>query len=242
LYCQNCIDPDIIGRVILPHNRNQYSDFFAQKFFAQETKMLSYILAIIVGSGSLGLYLAAFLFPEVHRKYDLVWSGIGLFYGLVLWVCAGRITGAVLLGQMASVSLLGWLGWQTLSLRHTQTPTALRTQLPEAANSASDVFQITIRQLRANLTQSADRSSLIAQLDQAIARLEIAWDDLLRWFISWNTPSDEISPPHFSAASSKIPSHDPLSSEPLAEWSELESGSDPERDTTDTAVSPDLRP
>ena len=138
--------------------------------------MLSYILAIVVGSGSLGLYLAAFLFPEVHRKYDLVWSGIGLFYGLTLWVCAGRITGAVLLGQIASVALLGWLGWQTLSLRQAQTPAELKTELP--ASSARDIFQITIRQLRGNLTESADRSTLVAQLDQAIARLETAWDSL----------------------------------------------------------------
>jgi Ycf66 protein N-terminus len=147
--------------------------------------MLSYILAIVVGAGSLGLYLAAFLFPELHRKYDLVWSGIGLFYGLTLWVCAGRITGAVLLGQMASVTLLGGLGWQTLTLRLAQTPAELRTELP--ADSAQDVFQITIRQLRANLSQSAERSTLTAQLDQAIARLETAWDSLQRWFQSLST-------------------------------------------------------
>ncbi|MBW4464387.1 MAG: Ycf66 family protein [Pegethrix bostrychoides GSE-TBD4-15B] len=178
--------------------------------------MLSYLLAILVGTGSLGLYLAAFLFPEVHRKYDLIWSGIGLFYGLVLWVCAGRITGAVLLGQMASVSLLGWLGWQTLTLRRAETPAALQTQLPETANSAQDVFQITIRQLRANLSESADRSSLTAQLDQAIARLEAAWNDLGGWFSSLRSED-------------AIPNLD----KPTAEWSELEPESEPELDTTD---------
>ncbi len=157
--------------------------------------MLSYLLAIIVGTGSLGLYMAAFLFPEVHRKYDLIWSGIGLFYGLVLWVCAERITGALLLSQMASVSLLGWLGWQMLSLRHAATPAALQTQLPEAANSAQDVFQIAIRQLRANLSQSAERSSLTAQLDRAIAGVEAAWDNLRRWSGSLNPPPNLTSPP-----------------------------------------------
>jgi len=207
--------------------------------------MLSYMLAIVVGSGSLGLYLAAFVFPEVHRKYDLFWSGVGLFYGLVLWVCAGRITGAVLLGQLASVALLSWLGWQTLSLRHAQTQTALQTQIPEAANSASDVFQITIRQLRANLTQTADRSSLIAQLDQAIARLETTWDNLLHWFMSLGTSIDEISPPNFSAEVSSTQSRDQsrelVSPEPFVEWSELEPGSNPELDGTDVVVRPDLR-
>ncbi len=83
--------------------------------------MLTFILALVVGLGSLGLYLAAFFYPELHRKGDLVWSGVGLFYALVLWVCAERITGGVLLGQMASVSLIGWLGWQTLVARSMQT-------------------------------------------------------------------------------------------------------------------------
>ena len=89
--------------------------------------MLTFILALVVGLGSLGLYLAAFFYPELHRKGDLVWSGVGLFYALVLWVCAERITGGVLLGQMASVSLIGWLGWQTLVARSMQTPAQQRS-------------------------------------------------------------------------------------------------------------------
>ncbi len=89
--------------------------------------MLTFILALVVGLGSLALYLAAFFYPELHRKGDLVWSGVGLFYALVLWVCAERITGGVLLGQLASVSLIGWLGWQTLLARSGQTPSELRS-------------------------------------------------------------------------------------------------------------------
>ena len=89
--------------------------------------MLTFILALVVGLGSLALYLAAFFYPELHRKGDLVWSGVGLFYALVLWVCAERITGGVLLGQMASVSLIGWLGWQTLTARSGQTPAEQRS-------------------------------------------------------------------------------------------------------------------
>lgn len=79
--------------------------------------MLSYILAIAVGLGSLSLYLAIFLKPHIHRKDDLVLSGLGLFYALVLWTCGGRITGAVLLGQLAVVALLSWFLWETVSLR-----------------------------------------------------------------------------------------------------------------------------
>ena len=89
--------------------------------------MLTFILALVVGLGSLALYLAAFFYPELHRKGDLIWSGVGLFYALVLWVCAERITGGVLLGQMASVSLIGWLGWQTLVARSGQTPAEQRS-------------------------------------------------------------------------------------------------------------------
>ena len=89
--------------------------------------MLAYILALAVGLGSFIIYMAAFFFPEVHRKGDFIWSGIGLFYALVLWFCAGRITGAVLLGQTASVALLGWFGWQTLTLRRQLTPKELQT-------------------------------------------------------------------------------------------------------------------
>jgi hypothetical protein len=61
--------------------------------------MLAYVLALVIGLGSLGIYLTAFFFPEVHRKEDFIWSGHWIIYALVLWVCAGRITGGVLLGQ-----------------------------------------------------------------------------------------------------------------------------------------------
>ncbi len=79
--------------------------------------MLAYILAIAVGLASLSLYLSAFFLPELHRKDDFLWSGVGLFYALVLWVCAGRMTGGVLLGQSAAVTLVLCFGWQTLRLR-----------------------------------------------------------------------------------------------------------------------------
>lgn len=92
--------------------------------------MLAYILALAVGLGSLGIYLTAFFFPEIHRKNDFIWSGLGLFYALVLWVSAGRITGSVLLGQAAGVALLGWSVTQTLSLRRQLTPRQQQTELP----------------------------------------------------------------------------------------------------------------
>lgn len=101
--------------------------------------MLAYILAIVVGLGSLAIYIAAFFFPEVHRKSDFLWSGLGLFYALILWTCAGRITGAVLLGQMASVALIGWFGWQTLSLRREVTPATEQTKIPSKDSTSKSL-------------------------------------------------------------------------------------------------------
>lgn len=110
--------------------------------------MLAYVLALVIGIGSLGIYIAAFFFPEVHRKQDFFWSGVGLFYALVLWVCAGRITGGVLLGQMASVALLGWFGWETLTLRRVialpdeQTPLPSQSELQAKLKNISPVASI----------------------------------------------------------------------------------------------------
>ncbi len=79
--------------------------------------MLAHILAIAVGLSSLVLFLTAFSMSEIHRKDDFLWSGVGLFYALVLWFGASRITGSLLLGQIAVVSLVISLNWQNLQLR-----------------------------------------------------------------------------------------------------------------------------
>ncbi|MBD1868372.1 hypothetical protein H6F95_13850 [Cyanobacteria bacterium FACHB-471] len=133
--------------------------------------MLAHILALTIGFGSFGLYMSAFFFPEVHRKNDFTWSGVGLFYALVLWVCAGRITGGVLLGQTASVALLGWLGWQTLALRRALTPRDQQTQLPGSAKSLGEAFQNGWKQLQTTLPQRLQRLPLLNGLVQPIAGL-----------------------------------------------------------------------
>ncbi|RUR78322.1 Ycf66 family protein [Chlorogloeopsis fritschii PCC 9212] len=92
--------------------------------------MLAYILALVVGFGSIAIYMAAFFFPEIHRKNDFIWSGVGLFYALMLWVFAPRLSGWLLLGHAASVALLVWFGWQTLSLRRQLTPKVQQTPVP----------------------------------------------------------------------------------------------------------------
>lgn len=79
--------------------------------------MLPYLLAIAVGASSSVLFLTAFFLKDIHRQDDFFWSGIGLFYALVLWFCATSITGAVLLGQLAAVALLLAYFWQVIKLR-----------------------------------------------------------------------------------------------------------------------------
>lgn len=131
--------------------------------------MLAYILALLVGFSSIGIYLAAFFLPEIHRKSDFYWSGVGLFYALVLWVCAGRITGGVLLGQIAGISLLGWFGWQTLTLRRQLLPVEQQTELPtkeEAAQKAASLIG-TLQSKLANLSVPPS----IAQLPQKVTGL-----------------------------------------------------------------------
>ncbi len=121
--------------------------------------MLAHALAFVVALGSFTLYMSAFFLPEVYRKRDFIWSGVGMFYALVLWVYAGRITGGVLLGQVASVTLLGWLGWQTLQMRRSLTPYEQQTWLPGNARTAGDVVRQVSQKLPAslrNLFQSSE--------------------------------------------------------------------------------------
>jgi hypothetical protein len=92
--------------------------------------MLAYILAVLVGTGSVGLYVSAFFFPEIHRKQDFIWSGVGFFYALILWIYARQETGGILLGQTTSVALLGWFGWQTFKLRRQLVPISQQTPIP----------------------------------------------------------------------------------------------------------------
>ncbi|HEY9296221.1 MAG TPA: Ycf66 family protein, partial [Phormidium sp.] len=135
--------------------------------------MLAYILALVVGTGSLGIYLAAFFLPEIHRKSDFYWSGVGLFYALVLWVCAGRITGGVLLGQVASVTLLGWFGWQTLTLRRELTPKWQQTELPNTEEATEKVLT-QAKDLTENLKSQASKvssSESVSQLSQKLGGL-----------------------------------------------------------------------
>jgi hypothetical protein len=89
--------------------------------------MLVYLLAIASGSGSLALFLTAFFLPEIHRKGDFIWSGIGLFYALVLWVMAAKVGGGLLLGETAGVAILVWAISQVLQTRWKLVPAEQRS-------------------------------------------------------------------------------------------------------------------
>ena len=117
--------------------------------------MLTYVLALVVVLASLGLYSTTFVIPEVSRKNDLVWSGVGLFYGLVLWVCAGRITGGLLLGQMASVTLMGWMGWQMVEGRWNSVPEAQRVSSGKVAGWRSSLAGLSRSDTAVNLKKQA---------------------------------------------------------------------------------------
>jgi Ycf66 protein N-terminus len=123
--------------------------------------MLAYILSVIVGTGSVALYLAAFLFPEIHRPKDIFWSGLGLFYALVLWVNGVTLSGGLLLGQALSVVLLGWFVWETLNLRREVIPENQRTPVPPMPN-----FDLSGQQ-KAALQSESD--SIIDDLSAAFA-------------------------------------------------------------------------
>ncbi len=89
--------------------------------------MLVYLLAIASGSGSLALFLTAFFLPEIHRKGDFIWSGIGLFYALVLWIMASKVGGGLLLGETAGVAILVWAISQVLQTRWKLVPPEQRS-------------------------------------------------------------------------------------------------------------------
>ncbi len=111
-------------------------------------RMLANILAVLLGLGSFTFYLIAFFYPEVHRRSDVVWSGLGLFYAAVLWFSSQQMTGVVLLGQMVAVALLLGLGWQTLSIRRAKTPVYQQTPVVVTPEVVGTWAKNTVNKLR----------------------------------------------------------------------------------------------
>ncbi|WP_204103017.1 MULTISPECIES: Ycf66 family protein [Spirulina sp. CCY15215] len=131
--------------------------------------MLAHILAIAVGLGSFALYMAAFFYPEIYRRNDFIWSSVGLFYALVLWICAGRITGGVLLGQMAGVGLLLGFGWQLLELRLEKTPREQQTEVSPQVQARLSHWLTPLTQL---FKQLRTTSPLVTSPSVKVAKVE----------------------------------------------------------------------
>ncbi|TAE56370.1 MAG: hypothetical protein EAZ76_10310 [Nostocales cyanobacterium] len=129
--------------------------------------MLAYLLAFVVGLGSLAIYLAAFFFPEIHRKNDFIWSGVGMFYALVLWIFAPQIVGGLLLGHLASVALLVWFGWQTLFLRRQLTPEVQQTPIPNP-----ELVKVSLQEQVSQLSVLAKLKQLPAMVVGLLAGLQ----------------------------------------------------------------------
>jgi hypothetical protein len=146
--------------------------------------MLTYLLAIVVVLGSFTFYMTAFFFPELYRKYDLIWSGVGLFYGFVLWNHAGPIRGAVLLGQLAAAALIGWFGWQTLALRWEQVPVEQRTHVPFYKESFGKVVQAQTEQLITYLQSEQVKSQLPKNSQEFSQQARRLWHTAKAWTIA----------------------------------------------------------
>lgn len=100
------------------------------------------VMAITVGLGSFGLYMMPFFFPEVYRKYDLAWSGVGTAYAIALWLGMEQITLPLLVSQLAIVALLGRFAWQNLELRRAIAPDSEKTAFPEAGVTITEVIRV----------------------------------------------------------------------------------------------------
>jgi hypothetical protein len=111
--------------------------------------MLTYLLADVVAIASIGLFVAgAFLLPSFKRDSDVIWGGVGLFYALVLFACAGQVRGGLLLGQIAGVSLMGWLGWQAFRLRWQDVPRDEKQKVQGVTNLVEKVKGIDVSNLK----------------------------------------------------------------------------------------------
>jgi methyl-accepting chemotaxis protein len=117
--------------------------------------MLTYLLAFAVAIASIGLYAMTFFLPSFKREQDLIWSGVGLFYALVLWLCAGQVRGGLLLGQMSSVALIGWLGWQAFGARWAGLSESEKEQAKILTDIKAKFDQVDFGQLGSSLGNQA---------------------------------------------------------------------------------------
>ncbi len=125
--------------------------------------MLNFLLGWTVALGSLGFYLAGYLLPEVRRKKDAIWSGIGLIYALALLTNGDRVSFGLLVGQLASATLIGWFGWQTLQQRRDLSDAISQTPIPNSVQSVFPFLKQGWKRLQATYADSEnDDGDLLA--------------------------------------------------------------------------------
>jgi methyl-accepting chemotaxis protein len=125
--------------------------------------MLTYLLASVVALASIGLYAMTFFVPAFKKEQDLIWSGVGLFYALVLWVCAGQVRGGLLLGQIAGVALIGWLGWQAFGARWSGLSEADKAQAKVLTDMKAKFDGVDLGKLGEQAKGLADKAKTSAQ-------------------------------------------------------------------------------
>jgi hypothetical protein len=112
-------------------------------------------LAIIMGLGSFTLYMAAFFFPEVYRRYDWMWSSVAMLYAVMLWISADSLSWQWLVSQILAVGLVVGFGTQTLRLRRQVAPADQKTPIPRSLKPARRFLQAQLRGMLQGLIQGA---------------------------------------------------------------------------------------
>ena len=143
--------------------------------------MLAYILGLVVGTSSLLILVKAVLAKDLQKEAnlfqtDIFWSGVGLFYGLALWVCAERITGALLLGQIASVCLIGWLVLQVKEMRLAAdgiSPSPNSNFITDLFRKPEPATELTLTEVAEELEETVEESEIIeAEIETATEETE----------------------------------------------------------------------
>jgi hypothetical protein len=143
--------------------------------------MLSLLLGVLVTLLGLALYLTAVLLPALGRSVDLFVSGLLMFYGLVLWFCAERFTGALLLGQLAVIALFTALEAQVLRSRWGALSPEQQIEIRQGRTLQQQ--WLAIRQLRPVPSMSTAPGTAAAGETKikATAAAQPWWGSLLQW-------------------------------------------------------------
>lgn len=128
--------------------------------------MLHSLLAWTMGLGSLGLFASGFFLPEIRRKNDLIWSGIGLFYALVMTVDSGRLRGGMILEELASVILIVWFALQILKQRRRSAPPEKLTPLPNSMETWTTFLKEGWGRLQKSFSDPDALEALFAEEDE----------------------------------------------------------------------------